>query len=515
MSQDKMLVMMPVDNFFRSADRWPDRIAVEILDGDSIQKITYAALAASVNALATALQAIDPAPQSRVGICAYNNYQHLLGWLATYAAGKVWVPLNPRNGRDELDRIIDLTEPTIIIFDADCAAKFGSTKAHLVGAKQNAETDRAADWMADLVTANDGKLPERHNLSPDDLQAIKFTGGSSGVPKGVMQTYRVFNSCIASMLASFGFDQDDRHLLAAPMTHGANTIILPIFAAGGTQLFMDQPSPAAILNAISTLRATTIFVPPTVVYMMLEQDGINSLDLSSLRHFIVGGASIRPDVVAAAMPVFNNAMETCFGQTEVPQIAICMRAEDWKDPQNHASTGKATCLTRVGIMDSDGVLLPAGAEGELVLTGDLVMKGYYKMPEKTAETIIDGWLHTGDVGYVDSRGFVYIKDRIRDVVVTGGFNVYPNDVEAVLGQHPDVSECVVFGLPDPKWGEAVHAAVELSRHARSTEADLIEFVKTRLDSVKAPKRIHITDSLPRSSVGKVLRREAKVQFANF
>ena len=164
-------------------------------------------------------------------------------------------------------------------------------------------------------------------------------------------------------------------------------------------------------------------------------------------------------------------------------------------------------------MSMDGALLPPDEEGELVLAGDLVMKGYYKMPDKTAETIIDGWLHTGDVGYIDSRGFIFIKDRIRDVIVTGGFNVYPNDVEAVLGQHPDVTECVVFGLPDDKWGEAVNAAVELTSGASADEAALIAFVKSRLDGVKAPKRIYITDALPRSAVGKVLRREAKVKFA--
>jgi acyl-CoA synthetase (AMP-forming)/AMP-acid ligase II len=249
--------------------------------------------------------------------------------------------------------------------------------------------------------------------------------------------------------------------------------------------------------------------------MMLEDDRINDIDLSSLRHFIIGGATIRPDVVARAMPIFNHAMETCFGQTEVPQIAICMRSKDWQDPANHASTGRATCMTDIGIMDASGKLLPAGEEGELVLAGDLVMKGYYKMPEKTSETIIDGWLHTGDIGYIDDRGFVFIKDRIRDVVVTGGFNVYPNDVEVVLGQHPDVVECVVFGLADDKWGEAVHAAVELSKQASTDEAGLIAFVKSRLDSVKAPKRIYITDALPRSPVGKVLRREAKLVFADY
>ena len=506
--------MMPIDNFFRLAARWPDRIAVEINDGADQRKITYGNLAKSVNALANALQTIDPSPQSRVGICAYNSFEHLLGWLATYAAGKIWVPLNPRNGRDELDRIIDLTAPSIVIFDADCDEKFGVVAAHLLAGKNGETVARANSHMAALLVANADMIPRRHLADSDDLQAIKFTGGSSGVPKGVMQSYRVFNSCVASMIAAFGFDAKDRHLLAAPMTHGANTMILPIFAVGGTQLFMGQPSPAAILDAIETMQATTIFVPPTLCYMMLEDDRINDIDLSSLRHFIIGGATIRPDVVARAMPIFNHAMETCFGQTEVPQIAICMRSKDWQDPANHASTGRGTCMTDIGIMDANGTLLPAGEEGELVLAGDLVMKGYYKMPEKTSETIIDGWLHTGDIGYIDDRGFVFIKDRIRDVVVTGGFNVYPNDVEAVLGQHPDVVECVVFGLADDKWGEAVHAAVELSKQASIDETGLIAFVKSRLDSVKAPKRIYITESLPRSPVGKVLRREAKLVFAD-
>ena len=171
-------------------------------------------------------------------------------------------------------------------------------------------------------------------------------------------------------------------------------------------------------------------------------------------------------------------------------------------------------MTKIGVMDDKGHLLPRGETGEIVLAGDLVMKGYYELPEKTRETIVDGWLHTGDIGYIDDRGFVFIKDRLRDVVITGGFNVYPSDVESVLGQHPDVSECVVFGLDDDKWGEAVHAAVELKKGSYCDEITLIAFVKSRLDSIKAPKRIYITDQLPRSSVGKILRREAKIKFSD-
>jgi fatty-acyl-CoA synthase len=508
--------MMPIEHFRRAARLWPDRVAVEVdpaARGDGPVTLTYAELSGQVEALATAFQAIDPEPQSRVGICAYNTPEHLIAWLAAFAAGKTWVPLNPRNGKEELDRIAGVTEPSIVVADADCLDKVDPQSATLVIGRPGPGAGDAPR-LADLIARHAGATPARHELALDDLQAIKFTGGSSGVPKGVMQTYRVWNTCIASMLTSFGFDADDSHLIAAPMTHGANTLIMPILAKGGTQLFMGKSSPVTIMDAIERMRATSMFVPPTVIYMMMADESVQDRDFSSLRHFIVGGAAIRPEALVRAMPVFNNAVETCFGQTEAPQIAICMRAADWLDPRNYASTGIATALTQVGAMDPEGNLVAPGEQGEIVLKGDLVMKGYYKMPDKTAETIIDGWLHTGDVGYIDERGYVFIKDRIRDVVVTGGFNVYPSDVEAVLGQHPAVKECVVFGLADEKWGEAVHAAVELHTGHAAEPDEIIAFIKQRLDSVKAPKAVHVVDSLPRSPVGKVLRREAKVMFAD-
>ncbi len=500
--------MLPIEHFFRAAERWPERLAVK----HGPREITYGELARQVDALAAAMQSIDPTPQSRVGICAHNTVEHLLGWLATFAAGKTWIPLNPRNGAEELNRVIAATGPSIVIIDADClekAAPQGATR--IIGKPDSYVGDDKT--LADLCHAFDGARPVRHELSLDDVQAIKFTGGSSGQPKGCVQTYRVWNTCITSMLAAFEFeDADNRHLLAAPMTHGANTLIMPTFAVGGAQVFMGAARPAAILEAFERDRITTVFLPPTVIYMMLAEPGMESRDYSALRHVIVGGATIRRDVVPQAMKIFNNALETCFGQTEAPQIAICMRAADWQDEKNFASTGRATALTRVEAMDSDGRILNAGESGEIVLKGDLVMQGYLEMPEKTAETIIDGWLHTGDIGIIDDRGFVFIKDRIRDVIITGGFNVYPSDVEAVLGRHPEVKECVVFGIPDMKWGEAVTAAVELHHGATVTDQAIADFVKQQMDSVKAPKAVHIVDELPRSPVGKVLRREAKARY---
>jgi len=502
--------MLPIEHFQRTVQSTPDAIA--IIDGTG--SMTYQTLSDKTNALAQALQSIDPAPQSRVAICAYNTFEHLLAWLAVFAAGKTWVPLNPRNGNEELRRIVEVTSPSIIISDGDCLSRVPDTNARVILGKPDGNPNTGLTTFDQLISEFEGQAPIHHNLGPDDIQALKFTGGSSGTPKGCVQTYRVWNTCITSMINAFEFDQKDRNLLAAPMTHGTNTLIMPTFSVGGSQAFMGAPKPAAIIKAIETLKPTSCFLPPTVIYMMLAENGIEDRDFSSLRHLIVGGAAIRSSEIPRAMRIFNNAVETCFGQTEAPQIAICMRAADWMDPRNHASTGKATPLTEVGIKDPDGNLLGPDESGEIVLRGDLVMQGYLDMPGMTAETIKDGWLHTGDIGTIDERGFVFIKDRIRDVIISGGFNVYPSDVEAVLGTHPDVKECVVFGGPDDKWGEAVLAAVELHDDRTEDEGAIISYIKERLDSVKAPKRVYFTDALPRSPVGKVLRREAKVQFGD-
>jgi fatty-acyl-CoA synthase len=501
--------MFPIDHFYRSAAINPSAIAA--VDND--WSVTYADLVPRVKALAAALQVIDPNPQSRVGICAYNTFEHLLAWLAVFAAGKTWVALNPRNGSDELGRIIKVTKPSILIADSDCLDKISPHGATVIVGQSNSNAPDDLSTLDELIERHHGQRPERHNLKPDDIQALKFTGGSSGTPKGVVQTYRVWNTCIASLINAFELNSDDRNLIAAPMTHGTNTLIMPTFSVGGSQAFMRSPKPAAIIDAIERLRPTTCFLPPTVIYMMMAEPGVDKRDFASLRHLIVGGAAIRADEVSRAMALFNNAVETCYGQTEAPQIATCMRARDWQDPRNAASTGRATFLTDVGIMDPNGTLLDIGESGEIVIKGDLVMQGYLEMADVTADTIKDGWLHTGDIGIIDERGFVFIKDRIRDVIITGGFNVYPSDVEAVLGTHPDVRECVVFGVDDDKWGEAVQAAVEVHDGAVEDEDGIIAFVKERLDSVKTPKRIHFSDALPRSPVGKVLRREAKAQLA--
>jgi len=189
-----------------------------------------------------------------------------------------------------------------------------------------------------------------------------------------------------------------------------------------------------------------------------------------------------------------------------------MTAAEFEDERNLASVGRATALMEVRIVSPDGEVLPPGEMGEIVCRGDLLMTGYLDMPEETAKTVIDGWLHTGDAGLLDERGYLFIKDRLRDVIISGGFNVYPSDVEAVLAQHPAVRECIVFSMPDDKWGERVEAALSLAPGGAFDERDILGFLRERIGPVKTPKRLHVADDLPRSAVGKVLRREARRLF---
>jgi len=499
--------MYPIDYLYRGWRLRPEGVAIE----DGTRGLTYAELVARVESLATALQAKLPTPQARIGICGYNTIEHVVAVLAAYAAGHTWVALNPRNGKPELDAIVGSTRLDLVIADENCLDKFTLPAAPLVLGKTDGK--RNEETVAGLVATHAGQRPKRHERPLTALQTIKFTGGSTGRPKGVAQSYRVVNTSIASYLHHFRFDANDVNLCAAPVTHGSSHYILPILAVGGRHVLMEQPKAGAILDLVEQEGITTSFMPPTMIYAIMAEPSFAKRDVSSLAHLQYGAAPMPPDRIREARAKFPGGIEVIYGQTEAPMMITCMTAAEMADDANLASVGRATLLMDVAIMDDKGRLLPPGEMGEIVCRGDLMMNGYLDMPEETAKTIVDGWLHTGDAGTLDERGYLFIKDRIRDMIISGGFNVYPTDVEAALVQHPAVHECIVFGVPDDKWGERVEAAIQLKPGAAFDEANIAAFLKERIGSVKTPKKIHIAESLPRSAVGKVLRREARRIFA--
>jgi fatty-acyl-CoA synthase len=499
--------MRPIDFLLRGALHFPDKVAVSGPEGT----MTYAELVAQTQALAAAFQARVPDPRGRIAICAGNHLAHVVALLATLLSGRIWVPLNPRAGQQELSRIVDFTEAALVIVEAGLEAKVANSTAPCITYVPftNAAQPTAGDCeLSALIAAHRGQLAASVHHDLAETQAIKFTGGTTGAPKGVMQSYRSWNTTIVSIMRAMRLDDHERYLAVASITHGTSTFLLPVLGSGGTVLLPTSTKPREVLELLERERVTAVFMPPTLIYGLLEDETARRRDWSALRHFVYAAAPMRTDKIVEAQQVFGH-VETGYGQTEAPAIISYLPAEEALDARNLESVGRAALLTEIAIMDAQGRLLPPGQTGQVVVRGDLVMSGYWKQPEKTAESFKDGWLLTGDGGYLDERGYLYLKDRVRDVIITGGFNVYPSDVENVLGKHPAVYDCAVIGVDDAKWGEAVHAGVQLRAGETATESELVAWVRQQLDPVKTPKAIHFFDALPRTANGKVSKLDAR------
>ena len=279
-----------------------------------------------------------------------------------------------------------------------------------------------------------------------------------------MQPYRAWMANVTNQIQAWRFDEHDRYIVGAPITHGTSTYILPILAQGGCHVILPEAGAQAVRNAFRDRAGNGQL---HAANLGLHVDG-------PTRYLARGlSESSAPDLwrranafrkIREVRAFFGPVLGTTYGQTEAPQIPTVMRPEDFEDPQRWSSVGATTWFSDVAIMSPEGRLLPSGEVGEVVARGDLLMTGYWNLPEKTAETLVDGWLHTGDSGFIDEAGFLYLKDRIRDLVITGGFNVYPVDVENALGQHPAVHECTVFGIPDDKWGDRAGGGTTARRH---------------------------------------------------
>lgn len=483
--------MYPIDFFWRAARQFPDEPALI----HPTKSVTFRELALRVSDMAALLAKHAGPDRSPVCLGAANTIDHLIAILATLAANKIWVPLNPRNGDPELRRIVEFAEPSLVIVDA-------AMHDRLCGAHNS------MFLLSDLGAARSANSgwSERFASAPalDSTQAIKFTGGTTGIPKGVMQPLRAWNTNIVTQMHEFGLCQSDRYLVAAPLTHGTSTYMLPILGSGGALVFPDEAGTAALLDAAEKNKVTIFFAPPTLIFSLIDEQRRRSRPLHHLRYLVYGGAPMRPEQILEAQDAFENVVCTSYGQTEAPQIITFLPPSEMVG-DNLASVGRPTLLSEIGIFSKEGALLPDGEAGEIAVRGDLVMTGYLKAPDESRRTLVDGWLRTGDFGSIDERGFLYIKDRIRDVIITGGFNVYPSDVETVLSRHAAIGDCAIVGVPDRKWGEAVHAAIQVRPGFKIDPGELVSMVKRELGSVKAPKEIHLFEALPRSPVGKVLK----------
>ncbi|MEY2927362.1 MAG: hypothetical protein RL367_1839 [Pseudomonadota bacterium] len=448
-----------------------------------------------------------------------------LAWqcvLGFWRAGVAWVPLNPRSPAEEATALLNGFDVDVLFFQAAFAPVAVVLKSACPQLSLIVCIDGDVDGFVSLTDLIAGQADTAPNIAcdTDDLIAIMPTGGTTGLPKGVMQTHRNLSLSILNGVINSPYAPGEAivNLAAAPMTHSAGFLSMSATARGGKVVVLTKPDPISLLDTIEREHVTEVFLPPTVIYALLEVPGIGTRDFSSLRYLMYGAAPMSVEKLRRAIKLFGPVMFQGYGQTESPgSIAFLRPGDHFVDgkiaPDSRLSACGLPAITNaLAIKDDAGQPLPTGESGEICVRGDIVMKGYYKQPDRTAEAIVDGWLHTGDIGHLDGEGFLHITDRKKDMIISGGFNVYPSEVEQVIWSHPSVLDCAVIGVPDEKWGEAVIAVVERKPGTSVEGEDLIALCKARLGSVKTPKRVVFSTSLPRSPVGKVLKKDLRDQY---
>jgi acyl-CoA synthetase (AMP-forming)/AMP-acid ligase II len=372
----------------------------------------------------------------------------------------------------------------------------------------------------ETIIANAGRNEPEVVVVPEDLASLNYTSGTTGVLKAAMLTHRNFLSAMRQYILCEGFNHigDIRVGYVAPITHAAGLGLLPTLFLGGSNILLKDFDIKNLLEAIQTEKITNIMLIPTIINMIMEYPDIRRYDLSSLRGMYYGASPMSPAKVNQALDIFGPVLFQGYGQTESTGVLSILDKYDHKlgkqSEFSHrlASAGIPSMECEVRIVDENGNDVTLGEIGEIVIRGDNVMKGYWKNAELTDQTIIDGWLHTRDMGKFDEQGYLYLIDRKSDMIISGGYNIYPAELENVLNAHPSVMESAVVGIPDEKWGESILALVVLKSGQMVTEQQLIDFCKTRLAGYKKPRRVEFVNELPKSFVGKILRRVVREKY---
>lgn len=482
--------------------------------GDTV--LAYAQVQSLSYRIARALQRDGIAPGDKVAVLAGNDPVAFASVFGISRAAAVWCPINPRNEVAENRFVLDAFDCCCLIFHSAYAPLVEQMRPDLPKVEVLVCLDQTQPFAPLLEVWLQGCSDEPITVpTVDDMAMIAGTGGTTGKPKGVMLSNRNLESMSALTLMGYPFLGRPAYLALAPLTHAAGVLCLPIMALGGRVVIMPKPDLGEFLQLIEHERITHTFLPPTLIYMLLQHPALASTRLDSLQCFWYGAAPIAAARLEEALVRIGPVMAQLFGQTEAPMMVSMMaprehfHADGSIARQRLASAGRPGPLVQVAVMDEQGQLLPTGETGEIVVRGSLVMLGYYKDAAATAEASRFGWHHTGDIGHLDADGYLYIVDRAKDMVISGGFNIYSIEVEQALLQHPGVQDGAVIGLPDAKWGERVVAVLQLRPGHAPDAADIQAFVKARLGSVKAPKQIEIWPDLPRSKVGKVLKKDIR------
>ncbi|MEU9888905.1 long-chain-fatty-acid--CoA ligase [Sphaerisporangium sp. NPDC051011] len=478
---------------------------------------TFTDLVSRVARLAGGLRRHGAQDGDRIGVLSENSTLFVELALAVPWAGLVLSPVNLRWSRQEVLYQLRDAEIDVLVVDAEhreTAAELQAARPRmrLVVQGCGAPTERVTDHEQ-LI---DSSEPVEDRRGPADrLAALVYTGGTTGAPKGVMLTHGQIATSSLGTIATLGADAGPhRFLHAGPLYHmAALGALYTQVAVGSTHVVIGRYTSAELVDVLREFEISSTTLVPTVVRRVLDHLESTGRRLPSLRSLAYGGGPISEAVLAQAARVLPAvALSQRYGMTELGPIATILGPADHRDPSHPErlrSAGKAAMHAEVRVVDPDDEELPTGAVGEIVVRGANMMTGYWRRPEETAAALRNGWMHTGDVGYLDGAGYLYVVDRLKDMIVSGGENVYSTEVEKVLATHPAVHECAVVGVPDSEWGERVHAVLVLNDGAGVTLDELREHCSAQIARYKAPRSFEVVRSLPVSPIGKILKRQLR------
>lgn len=501
----------------RNAGLYPDKTA--IIQGDI--RVTFSQFDERVNRLANAILGLGLMKGDRIAVLHHNCYQYIELYFASAKIGTPIVPLNYRYNANEILYVIIDSGAKMIFFGKEYLSTINIIKKEITSAEHFICIDDSLPGMKNYeeIISMASAIEPVLTLDEEDIAILGYTGGTTGKPKGVMTTHRnIITSCYNTALERL-LTPNDTHLIIHPIFHagGANSMFAFSFV-GAANVILNASNIDILLKTIQEYKISHLMLVPTMILSIIERPNIESYDLSSLKTIYYGTAPSSIEPLKKAISLFKCNFSQTYGMTETFVPISILKPEDHKlaggpeDDKRMSSAGREVMGVKVKIVDNNGRELERGEVGEIVVKGKNVMKGYWNQPELTKEVLKDGWLYTGDMGKMDELRYIYIVDRKKDMIISGGENIYAKEVEDVLSSHPAVAVAVVIGVPDDKWGEAVKGLVIKKRGAEVSEEELISFCKSRLASYKKPKSIEFMIEFPKSTAGKVLKRELRQKY---
>ena len=495
----------------RSARKYPQQLALRFAD----RSWSYQALNVAANQVANALLEAGLVPGDRLAVYGKNSDAYVIAWLAAVKAGLVHVPVNFALSSEELGYILQQSGAKGVLSDASLADKVREATQSItltVNGTLHAVEPSTFDVLASVGSSHSRNEPDVA-LEGSSLAQLLYTSGTTAAPKAAMMSHQALMAEYMACMVELDIKSSEAMLAALPLYHSAqmHVFLMPALLLGAPVILLEAPMPDSCLAAIAQHQITSFFAPPTVWISLLRHPQFGQHDLSTLKKAYYGASIMPVPVLEEMQQRFPGVgLYNCYGQSEIAPLATVLRPEE--HAERPASAGRPILTVETRIVDLEGNDVAPGEHGEIVHRSPQLMVGYWDKPAMTAEAFQGGWFHSGDVGYIDEAGYLYIVDRIKDVINTGGVLVASREVEEALFKHAAIAEVAVIGLPDEKWIEAITAVVVLKEGQEASEQELIHHTKSIVAPYKVPKRIVFTDALPKSTAGKILKRHLRQEF---